>query len=146
MRREGQANAIGSEPRPVALLVEDDPDLGTLYQQWLELDGFDVVREQRGETAWRLVNEVQPTVVVTDHRLPEGTGLDLMKRIRMNPGTRELPVILITAFSNAFIERTAQDTPLMELITKPTRRADFVGAVHRLLEEKGDSGPTPGRA
>jgi two-component system phosphate regulon response regulator PhoB len=111
-----------------------------------ELDGFDVVREQRGESAWRLVSELRPALVVTDHRLPEGTGLDLTKRIRMHPETVDLPVILITAFSNAFIERTAEDTPHMELITKPTRRADFIGAVHRVLEEKGDSPPKPGRA
>lgn len=146
VRGQGQANADGDQARPVVLLVEDDPDLGTLYQQWLELDGFDVVREQRGEAAWRLVSELHPAMVVTDHRLSEGTGLDLMKRIRMHPETVDLPVVLITAFSNAFIERTAQETPLMELITKPTRRADFVDAVHRLLEEKGDSAPTPGRA
>ena len=73
-------------PPPIArlLVVDDEPDLRTLYELTLLREGYDVQSAATVEEGWALLQEHGPggfQLVITDMRLPDGTGLDLLRRI-----------------------------------------------------------------
>jgi DNA-binding response OmpR family regulator len=93
---ETPANTDDS-PRTVIVIAEDDPDILQLVAIRLERSGYEVHRARDGEQALELVSEHIPDLVVLDVLMPKLTGLDVTRRIRADPATREIPVILLTA-------------------------------------------------
>ena len=78
------------------LVVEDDPRLCTLYQLELK-DHFEVIESHNGQEALDAVEKAKPDLVVMDIMMPVMDGLEALARIRENPSTASLPVILLTA-------------------------------------------------
>jgi DNA-binding response OmpR family regulator len=118
------------------LIVEDDADLRLLYERWLTREGFAVRHAHDGAAAWESILEDGPALVVTDHRMPDGTGLDVLKRIRTSRETAGIPVVFVTGFTNAFIERTVAETDNVRLLEKPVNREQLLAAVAELMERR----------
>jgi DNA-binding response OmpR family regulator len=82
------------------LVVDDDPSIRRLLNATLELEGYTVAMASDGEEALAELPTSQPDVVVLDVMMPKLNGLDVLDRIRRNPETATLPVILLTAKSS----------------------------------------------
>ena len=82
------------------LIVEDDEDLVNLSTHWLEKAGYLVEHAPDGAAALELLNnDPLPAVVLLDVMLPKIDGFELLRLIRSNPRTKELPVAMVTSFS-----------------------------------------------
>lgn len=82
--------------KPKILLVEDDTFLAGVYITRLELEGFQVLLAQDGETGLKLVEKEKPDLVLLDIILPQMDGFEVLKWIKGNAKTKSIPVILLT--------------------------------------------------
>jgi DNA-binding response OmpR family regulator len=79
------------------LLAEDDVILAELYTDRLRQEGFTVVHANNGEDALRLVGESSPSLIILDIMMPKMNGLDVLKALKENSETKNIPVIIVTA-------------------------------------------------
>src|SRR5215210_1649931 len=76
------------------LVVDDDPDKSDLLKVALSMEGYDVQTASNGREALQAIERFPPDLVITDVMMPEVDGFELARRIRENPGTRFIPIIL----------------------------------------------------
>jgi len=79
------------------LVVDDDPDKRTLLKVALSMEGYDVRTANNGREALSAIESYQPDLIVTDVMMPEVDGYELARRVRENPRTRFIPIILQSA-------------------------------------------------
>ena len=82
--------------RPHVLLVEDDRDTREMYSEYLSYSGLTVTQASTGRRALEKVKAHVPDIVVTDIAMPEMDGLELSRRLRSDPPTRDLPIIAVS--------------------------------------------------
>src|SRR5438046_6222642 len=79
------------------LLVEDDPSVLEMYRLKLELDGYRVNTELDGKEGLKKAGDLTPDIIFLDIRLPKMHGLEVLRKLRAQEKTRDIPVII---FSN----------------------------------------------
>jgi two-component system, OmpR family, alkaline phosphatase synthesis response regulator PhoP len=79
------------------LLVEDEEDIADLIKMQAELAGYKVVVESDGLNGLRAVEREKPDLCILDVMLPGQSGLDVCRKIKSNPNTQHIPVIIISA-------------------------------------------------
>ena len=80
------------------LLVEDDPSVLEMYRLKLELDGYRVNTALDGEEGLRKAGELAPDIIFLDIRLPMMDGLEVLRKLRAQEKTREIPVIILSNY------------------------------------------------
>jgi len=124
-----------------ALIVDDEFAIRDMLRMALEIAGFDVVEAENILDAHRLVVDERPDIVLLDWMLPGGSGIELLRRLKRNDATRDIPVIMLTA-------KTAEDNVIQGLevgaddyITKPFAPRELVARIKALLRRAkgGDS-------
>jgi CheY-like chemotaxis protein len=108
-----------TDPLPRVLLVEDAPFLRYAFGRLLRLNGFEVLETTDGREALECVKDFQPDLVVTDLMMPVMDGVELIRRLRADPSTAELPILAITADASELTERRARQAGAAEFLTKP---------------------------
>lgn len=78
------------------LIVDDEPGIRLAVTDYLEAAGYAVIAAATGKQAWQLVQQYRPHLMVTDIRMPQMDGYDLVKQVRQQPTFRLLPVIFLT--------------------------------------------------
>lgn len=109
------------------LVVDDEPDLRTLYELTLLREGYAVDTAGSVEEAWQYLSNQSYSTVITDMRLPDGTGLDLLKRIEASRRTER--AIVITAYGSAENAVTALKAGAYDYLTKPVDLKQFRAVV-----------------
>src|SRR5437660_252087 len=79
------------------LIVEDEEALALLLRYNLEAEGYEVETVARGDEADLLLKEHSPDIVILDWMLPGLSGIELCRRLRARPETKQLPIIMLTA-------------------------------------------------
>ena len=79
------------------LVVDDDPDKSKMLEVALGMEGYEVHTATNGREALSAIESFQPDLVVSDVRMPEVNGYELARRLRENPRTRYIPIILQSA-------------------------------------------------
>lgn len=79
------------------LVVEDIPDILTLLDTTLKFKGYRVATALNGQEAYELIQKEHPALVVTDILMPKMDGFSLVHRMRIDPSTRNIPVIFLSA-------------------------------------------------
>ena len=115
------------------LLLEDDASLGLLLSEELELDGYSVSRAGTVQEACRLLNAETPDLVVSDLRLPDGDGLELLKTAQAEG--HSLPFIIITAFGTVDQAVEALKAGADDFLTKPLSTDHLRLKIRRLLTQ-----------
>ena len=82
---------------PRILIVEDEEPLTLLLRYNLEAEGYEVESAARGDEADTRLKESTPDLVVLDWMLPGLSGIELCRRLRARPETKNLPIIMLTA-------------------------------------------------
>lgn len=78
------------------LLVEDDPFLLSMYATKFELEKFQVISAEDGEIGLHLVKKTKPDIILLDILMPKMNGFEVLERLKKDPETRKIPVILLT--------------------------------------------------
>lgn len=113
------------------LVVDDEPDLRTLYELTLLREGYDVETAATVEDAWARLHDRTYSAVITDMRLPDGTGLDLLRRLEQ-AGRRERTIV-ITAFGSPENAVEALKAGAYDYLTKPVDLKQFRAVVASAL-------------
>lgn len=115
------------------LVVDDDTSLRRVMRMQLEEAGYQVSVASDGDEAWRMLEEVQPQLVITDLRMPT-SGLELLRRIA---GSEVQPtVIVVTAFGTVETAVEAMKMGAYDYVTKPLDFDALVLVVHRAMERQ----------
>lgn len=119
------------------LLVEDDPDKQQLLKVALEMAGYNVQTADDGVEGLLAVESHQPDLIVTDVMMPNMDGYEMVRRVRANPSTRFIPVIIQTAARGATDDvRRGAEVGALGYITDPTDLDLLLARARTLLDFK----------
>ena len=126
------------------LIVEDVPDILRLLEETLKFKGYNAVTARNGQEALDLIQRERPALVITDIMMPKLDGFGLVHRLRINPETRDLPVIFLTATYVALEDKAfALSIGVTRFIEKPVNFERFLETIDQLLTQGAPSVPTP---
>ena len=96
--------------------------------------GYDAVIAHDGQEAWQEIQECIPDLLVTDLCMPEMDGYELVKRLRSNPATKHIPVVLLTGVSLDTMRREViEELDITEVIPKPYSAKAVLRAAERVI-------------
>lgn len=117
------------------LIVEDDPDIRKLLNTTLTFKGYRVVTAQNGREALDIIGKEKPRMVVADIMMPQLDGFGLVHRLRINPDTRNIPVVFISATYVSSEDRDfALKIGVTRFIQKPVDLDRLLKIIAELLE------------
>ncbi len=114
------------------LIVEDDRHIIESLSFVLERDGYEVAAVLDGEAAIERLAAAPPDLLILDLMLPKVTGFEVLKRIKADPGLKELPVIVLTAKGQQQDRRMAEEIGVEGFMTKPFSNRAILEAVKRV--------------
>lgn len=133
------------------LLVDDDITLREMYAERLKAEGFLVNTAKDGEEALQMATENHPNIILLDIMMPKINGLDVLKKLKEQTETKNIPVIVLTAL--------IQDRERMESVTRgaddyivksETMPGEVIAKVHALIDKpaspSGEQPATPSTA
>jgi len=139
VRRRGTMMEQSDEVR--VLLVEDDVALALMYQVKLERDGYTVRRAEDGEQALEALAGDLPDLIFLDVRMPRMDGLTFLERLRASVRTRDIPVVMLSNYSEPELVarglRLGAREYLIKTQTTPGRLSAGVRAWSRPYEFSG---------
>jgi CheY-like chemotaxis protein len=101
------------------LLVEDNKALRELLALFMKHLGYKVFEAATGLEAIDLASTMQPNLIMMDLRLPEMNGAEATARLKANPSTRDIPLLVITGYAAGIDTRRALDAGAAEILHKP---------------------------
>jgi two-component system response regulator PilR (NtrC family) len=125
---------MSAPPRASILVVDDEPDLRTLYELTLLREGYEVVSAPDLTQAREWLVQQRFDVLITDMRLPDGLGLELLREL--NTQQRSEKSIVITAYGSAENAVEALKTGAFDYLTKPVDLKQLRAAVQSALQSQ----------
>ena len=119
--------------QPSVLLVEDEPAQREVLAYNLEAEGFGVAKVDNGDEALIMVDEVQPDVIILDWMLPGVSGIEICRRLKSKSGTRNIPVIMLTARSEEADRVRGLETGADDYVVKPYSVIELMARVRTQL-------------
>jgi two-component system cell cycle response regulator DivK len=116
------------------LIVEDDEKNRKLTRDVLRVTGYQTVEAYTAEEGIRLAKEASPAVILMDLQLPGMDGITALGRLRADPGTREIPVIAVTASAMTHNQQQILAAGFNGYQTKPINVKEFLGVVRQVLD------------
>ncbi len=115
------------------LLVEDDRHIEELVRLHFSKEGFDVTSTADGDEALVLVQEARPDIVILDWMIEGTSGIEVCRRIRRNPKTAEVAIMMLTARNEESDKLRGLETGADDFITKPFSPKELVARAQALL-------------
>ncbi|MFQ5610949.1 MAG: response regulator [Anaerolineae bacterium] len=119
-----------------ALIIEDSPTTASQFNRYLNRLGADTIIHRRGDGAVKKALETKPNVIILDIRLPDLSGWNVLARLKANPLTKDIPVLIVSV---------VDDRPhglamgAAEYLVKPISHHDLQQALHKILPRNGTS-------
>lgn len=118
-------NARERSALPKILLVDDEPDVALTTALILRMEGFDVVTAASGDSALKLVEEIEPDAVVSDFMMPWMDGRQLVENLRARG--RQCPVLIVSGID------PGEPAPWDAFLRKPAFADELVRVLHKLI-------------
>jgi putative two-component system response regulator len=128
---------VGPGTGPLILVVEDDPTQRDILARILEHESYVAIGVADGETGLRAINEHQPDLVLLDLNLPRLDGFEVCRRLRAEPATATLPVIVLTGHSSTEDMVAALDAGADDFLTKPFQQAELLARMRSAFRLRG---------
>jgi DNA-binding response OmpR family regulator len=122
------------------LLAEDDPHIRRVSEVALRRDGFEVTTVADGAEALQLLEDRAFDLVVLDGMMPHLDGFEACRRIRANPRTAQVPVIMISARSQTTDESAGREAGAIGYIRKPFDALQLGEEIRRICAETDHGG------
>ncbi len=116
------------------LSVEDDPDLQRLLALALADEDFEVHFAFTGPTGFESAAALRPDIILCDLMLPGYGGQELIRRLKEEPATRDIPVVVVTAYYDTatMLESEIRKLGVIEYLRKPVRGAELLVLLRRI--------------
>jgi len=124
------------------LVVDDIPDILKLMDATLQFKGYRVVTARDGQEALEVIQQERPALVIADILMPKMDGFSLLHRIRINPETRDIPVVFLSATYVAQEDKEfARAIGVTSFIEKPVDLDKFFPIISDILTRGGPTTP-----
>lgn len=120
--------------RPRLLLVEDDPSVRRSLAETLSDEGFEVAEADCAHAALEVLDDFEPEVVLSDIRMPEMDGIQLLKLLRQRAPS--IDVVLMTAYDDMATVAQAMREGAFDFLVKPLKLDELRSVMARLLEDR----------
>ena len=120
----------GTSGLATILLVDDDPNILRPLQLLVEREGYRVVTAPDGKAALAAAVIENPGLIVTDWMMPDVDGVELCRRLKGEPATADIPVVMLSAA----LPPTPNEPLWDVLLRKPAPIGHLIGAIHSLLD------------
>ena len=125
---------------PRALVVDDYDDAREMYAEFLAFKGYEVVQAQNGVQALALAGSALPDLIVLDLALPDMDGIEVTRRLKHDPATAAIPIVMLTANAQAGMLDQARKAGCAEVLVKPCAPDELLQVVQGLRRsEQGDA-------
>lgn len=114
-------------------LLEDDDNIRNFVIYALNNSGLDAKGFDLPSAFWRGMKEAKPDMAILDIMLPEEDGISVMKKLRENPETKDMPIMMLTAKSTEYDKVLGLDGGADDYVTKPFGTMEFIARVKALL-------------
>ena len=122
-----------STDQPTVLVVEDEPAQREVLSYNLEAEGFRVTSADNGEDALLLVDEENPDIIVLDWMMPNLSGIEVCRRLKLRPETRNVPIIMLSARSEEVDRVRGLETGADDYVVKPYSIVELMARVRAQL-------------
>jgi len=129
-------------PTHTILIVEDEPEIGTLVRLNLEKSGYQTTLVETGEAALEHMHSNAADLILLDLMLPGIDGLEVCKRLQWEPLTRQIPIIMLTARGEDADIVTGLELGAVDYIVKPFSAKVLVARVRNALRRGQDAANT----
>jgi len=125
------------------LVIEDDPATLRLVDYTLRHEGYQVFTASNGLEGIRKVHDEAPDLIILDVMLPGMDGFEICHRLRSEPDTAQLPIIMCSAKAQEIDKDTGLKVGADDYLSKPAAPADIVSHVESLLVKKKQAAHAP---
>ena len=122
-----------SAGQPRVLVVEDEPAQREVLAYNLEAEGFVVSKASNGDEALLLVDEDVPDIIVLDWMMPNLSGIEVCRRLKIRPETRAIPIIMLSARSEEVDKVRGLETGADDYVVKPYSVIELMARVRSQL-------------
>jgi two-component system alkaline phosphatase synthesis response regulator PhoP len=123
------------------LVIEDDPATSRLVDYSLRHEGYQVITASNGLEGIRKALKESPDLVILDVMLPGMDGFEICHRLRSEPATARLPILMFSAKAQEIDKNTGLKVGADDYLSKPAAPADILNHIEKLLAEKEHSIP-----
>ena len=120
---------------PTVLVVDDDPDICTMLEVYLTLEGFDVLTACNGREALRQLHDHDPALILLDLMMPVMDGVEFRRRQQLDPRLNAIPVLCMSARYDA--RQTAAELGLAGCLLKPVELDVVIATVRDFCRQSG---------
>ena len=120
--------------KPIILIVDDSAVIRALHTYILQAEGYETLVADSGFSALEVLNNHACDLAIIDVNMPRMDGFTLIRKIRSNPATREMPVIVVTSQQEAQDRSTGLEVGANTYLMKPTEPDILVDRVRNLLK------------
>lgn len=113
--------------------VEDERNIRELLVYTLETTGFEAIGIQEGKELFRCLEKELPDLILLDIMLPGQDGYSILEKLKKDPKTRDIPVIMVTAKEAEYDKVRGLDSGADDYITKPFGMMEFISRVKAVL-------------
>ncbi|MGN0488487.1 MAG: response regulator transcription factor [Ruminococcus sp.] len=113
--------------------IEDDKSINEAVFYTLKSSGFEVKGFERPSLFWNEMKNKKPDLIILDIMLPEEDGLQILRKLRADSNTQEIPVIMLTAKDSEYDKVIGLDSGADDYMTKPFSMLELVSRIRALL-------------
>ncbi len=121
------------------LLVEDEKAIATLIKYNLEKEGFKVFCSETGEDALKIIKEKTPDLVILDWMLPDTSGIDVCRQIKIDKKFKNIPVLILTAKGEPDDKIKGLEVGADDYVTKPFNNKELLLRIKSLIKRSKPS-------
>jgi len=122
--------------RARVLVVDDEADIVSTVQYRLEFCEFEVITATNGKEGLEKAANEKPDLILLDISMPVMNGHEMLERLKNRPDLKDIPVIMLTAYSDAKDVTKAADLGIVDYITKPFDFTELMGKISNALGNK----------
>jgi len=113
------------------LVIDDDPDMVTIISMLLKTNGHKPIGASGGKEGLKIARDILPDLILLDIMMPDIDGFEVLRELRLDSSTKEIPVIFVSAMSSAENEERAKQMGAQAYITKPYQPDKFMDTIRR---------------
>ena len=118
------------------LIADDEISLAQTIKERLNFEGYETLLAHEGIRATELANKNKPDLILLDLIMPVGTGQSVLKNLKANPKTKNIPVIVMTAMRKPGLEKEMLDAGANDFVQKPFEVKDLLEKIKILLQPR----------
>ena len=127
--------------RPARILIaEDTPQAAELLEAYLSGPEYELQFASDGVETLEKVAAQRPDLILLDVMMPRLSGFEVCKRLRADPATRAIPILMITALDQPLDVERAVEAETDDFLSKPISKAELLHRVHSLLKIRPEAG------